>query len=83
MYQRKFSYSSTHENLKFMLNLHSNLPKTLLNEKNIILLIIHIFIMYVKCKHAETVFVNTTILAMNVNFVKLVLFGCLIMPIFL
>ena len=60
-----------------MVNLHSNLPKTLLDEKNIILLIIHIFIMYINCKHVETVFVDTTILAMNVNFVKLVFFGCL------
>ena len=33
--------------------------------------------MYIKCKHVETVFVDTTILAMNVNFVKLVFFGCL------
>lgn len=33
--------------------------------------------MYIKCKHVETVFVDTTILAMNVNCVKLVFFGCL------
>ena len=60
-----------------MLNLQSNLPKTLLNEKNIILLIIPVLFYHIKCKHAETVFVNTTILAKNVNFVNLVLFGCL------